>query len=201
MPASRTGRVGAAGDLGPDATRGPDCPRAGTRAARALAMRTTIAAVLGALGLCACATSGVGSGRLVSPGKPESEGPVELTWRAAPDATHGTISAILPDGRTFQGDFLQVTQTTLDRDLRPYWSSWGSPWYGWGYAGAYDTVTFVRHYSGRVIAQLEGPSGEHMRCRFVLARPESGPQSGGQGECELSTGERIDYAVLRGERP
>ena len=154
-------------------------------------------AVLASLALGACATSGIGSGRLVSPGKPGAEGAVELAWRAAPDATRGTLRAVLPDGRVFEGELLQITHTTLDRELSPYVATWRAPWYGWGYVGVEDRTTFVRHYSGRVIAVLEGPAGERMRCRFVLARPEDGPESGGQGDCELSTGEHIEYAVLR----
>lgn len=145
-----------------------------------------------------CATSGVGAGLVEAPGKPDAEGEAMFTWRADADATRGTIQAALPDGRVFQGSFLQVTSATVAEDLSPYaGAAWGGP-YGWGYGGVYGHSSFVRHYSGRVIAQLAGPGGERMRCFFQLARPEDGPASGGVGECELSGGERIDYATLRG---
>lgn len=157
------------------------------------------ACAIAAGAVAGCATSGYGSGRVEAPGKPEAEGEATFRWTADADATRGTIRAALPDGRIFRGDFLQVTSTTVAQDLSPYWASWGGPWYGWGYGGPYDYTTFVRHYSGRVIAQLEGPNGERMRCRFLLARPEDGPQSGGVGDCELSSGETIAYATLRGE--
>lgn len=161
---------------------------------------SVVVAAAGLLAACAvagCATSGLGEGHVEAPGKPEAEGEAQFSWRADADATRGTIRAVLPDGRVFSGQFMQVTSTTVAQDLGPYW---GGP-YTWGYGGPYyDYSTFVRHYSGRVIAQLDGPSGEVMRCRFLLARPEDGPQSGGVGDCELSSGEHIEYATLRGER-
>ncbi|UJR82479.1 hypothetical protein [Sandaracinus amylolyticus] len=141
-----------------------------------------------------CATSGGGSGTLET-GKPDQTEPVAFQWNAAPDATHGTIQAELLDGRDFSGEFLQVTTETRATDLDPYWDVWGGPWYGMA-----DDTTFVRHYTGRVIAQLTGPEGQRMRCNFQLADPEAGPQSGGMGECELSTGERVEDATLRGQR-
>ena len=58
----------------------------------------------------------------------------------------------------------------------------------------------VHPLTGRVIATLTGPDGQRMRCNFQLADPEAGPQSGGMGDCELSTGERIEDATLRGQR-
>lgn len=166
--------------------------------------RRTPIFVLAALGLAGwaminqgCATSGVGTGRLVAGGQ-ASPGAVSFEWHASADATRGTIAVVLPDGRDFFGNFMQVTSTTVSQDLNPYWSAWGTPWYGWHGTGAYNDGAFVRHYSGHVIAQLRGPEGQRMRCSFQLARPEDGPRSGGQGECELSNGDRIDYAELRG---
>jgi hypothetical protein len=159
----------------------------------------TTAIAIAAAGAAGCATTGFGSGRVAAPGKPEAEGEASFRWRAEPDATRGTINAVLPDGRIFRGSFLQVVSTTVAQDLDPYWSAWGGPWHGWGYSGIYNDTMFVRHYTGRVIAQLTGPEGERMRCRFVLARPEDGPASGGVGDCELSSGETIEYAALRGE--
>lgn len=153
-----------------------------------------IALAAAAGGASGCATSGYGSGRVDAPGKPGAEGEATFTWRAEANATRGTIRATLPDGRTFTGSFMQVTSATMVQDISGYWGAGG-----WGYGGPYDSTAFVRHYSGRVLAQLDGPSGERMRCHFQLGRPEDGPQSGGIGSCELSSGERIEYATLRGE--
>lgn len=155
---------------------------------------TVTVALVAWAGVIGCATSGVGSGRVDAPGKPDAEGEATFTWRAEADATRGTIRATLPDGRVFRGRFVQATSATMVQDIGGYWGA-----DGWGYGGPYDSTAFVRHYSGQVLAQLEGPSGERMRCNFQLARPEDGPQSGGIGECQLSSGERISYATLRGE--
>ncbi|MDQ3033599.1 MAG: hypothetical protein M3Y87_14360 [Myxococcota bacterium] len=158
-----------------------------------------VGAALFALG---CASSGVGVGRLTSPGKPEAEGNVVFRWRAGLDATNGDIGASLPDGRRFAGRFLQVTSTTVAQHLDA-WSTLGAPYYGNARGGAYwepvDASSFVTRYTGRVMAQLQGPDDEVMRCLFVLEDPVAGPQSGGLGNCELSTGERIDYARLVGD--
>ena len=143
------------------------------------------------LAAAGCATSGVGSGQLETPGGPPTGEAVFFTWQAEPAATRGNIQASLPDGRAFRGKFIQITSTTQRVDLDPYWSGW-STW------GGYDSTGFARHYSGRVIAQLHGPGTQRMRCHFQLAVPEQGPASGGIGECELSTGERVAYAELRG---
>jgi hypothetical protein len=162
-------------------------------------MATVVVALVACVAAAGCATSGVGRGQVEAPGKPEAEGEAVFVWRADADARRGTIEAVLPDGRDFRGTFLQVTSATVAQDIGPgYWSAAG-PGYGWGYMAGYDSSTFVRHYSGRVLAQLDGPEGETMRCLFQLARPEDGPASGGMGACELSSGERIEDATLRGE--
>lgn len=157
-----------------------------------------------------CATSGMGSGRVEAPGKPDAEGEAVFTWRASADATRGDIEAELPDGRIFRGSFRQVSRATLAEpgswwgELDPAHAGggpeegWGDRGHAWRYGATSDHSGFVRHYSGHVVAQLDGPRGERMRCSFALARPEDGPASGGVGECELSGGERIEHATLRG---
>jgi hypothetical protein len=149
--------------------------------------------------IAGCASAGVGTGRLASPGKPEAEGPVSFQWNAGLDTTEGDISAALPDGRRFRGRFVQVTTNTVAQGLDA-WSTVGAPYYGNWRGGAYwepvDARSFVTLYTGRVLAQLDGPDGEVMRCTFLLEDPVAGPQSGGLGDCELSTGERVDFAQL-----
>lgn len=168
-------------------------------------MRVLGCAVVLSLSLAACSSSGWGSGTLASPGKPGGEGPVVFRWSAGADATSGPIAAVLPDGRRFEGRFVQATSATLDQSWGPVGVGWVGPGYGYGWGGSwaydpyYDSYGYVRHYSGRVIAQLRGPENELMRCFFVLEDPYDGPEEGGMGECELSTGERIDFATLRGE--
>lgn len=155
-----------------------------------------------ALGLIAtlvsgCATSGIGSGELASPGKPGGGGMAQFTWDAGVSATDGEIRAVLPDGRVFDGTFLQVTSTTTTQQLGPYWAGWGP--YGGGWGGGSGGIGTATLYTGRLIATLVGPEDQRMRCEFQLQDPPGGPASGGMGDCELSTGELIRYAVLTGQ--
>jgi hypothetical protein len=107
--------------------------------------------------------------------------------------------ASLTDGQVFQGPFFQVTsQSVVDYD--PLWNgwgpgfgwgrgfggrSWGYGWGGWGPWGpSMDTIT---HYSGQVLANLQGPGG-FMRCHFTLMRPSAGMAGGGVGQCQLPAG-------------
>lgn len=166
---------------------------------RRLSRLMAMAVWAGAASVSGCATSGVGSGQVIAPGKPGAEGDAVFTWEAEADATQGTIRAALPDGRVFTGRFVQVTSVTSAHGFGPDDEGlYGAP-YRWDGASAGVSDAFVRTHSGRVLAQLEGPGDERMRCQFVLAQPEAGPASGGIGDCQLSTGERIGYATLRGE--
>lgn len=167
-------------------------------------MRALGCAVVLCLSLAACSSSGYGSGRLASAGKP-NEGPVTFRWSAGADPTSGPIAAVLPDGRRFEGRFMQVTSGAIDDRWGVAGVGWVGPGYGYGYGPGwaydpyYDSYGYVRQYSGRVVAQLRGPENELMRCFFVLEDPFEGPEEGGMGECAISTGERVDFATLRGE--
>jgi len=66
---------------------------------------------------------------------------------------------------------------------------WGGGWENWGAA---PSTSFVTHYSGRVVANLGAPSGEHMRCKFQLAHPSEGMAGGGRGQCQMPDGKTID---------
>ena len=113
----------------------------------------------------------------------------------------GTLSVTLPDGESYSGRYLQITSTSTVDTLGwgwgygygwgPYWGDWGAwgpgPWYG-----PADWTSFVRNYSGSVVATLFGNAGHTMRCRFHLASPELGLSGGGVGECQTSDGRHID---------
>ena len=163
-------------------------------------------ALVSLVALGGCATSGTGVGTLQATGKPgDAPGSVEFDWRADADATHGTISATLPDGRVFSGPFVSEASVTHTTELG------GADGYGYDTPGVYgrrdgpywiysDTgTTASRSYTGRVTAVLEEPGGERMACEFHLAEPTEGPAGGGTGACRLSGGEQITRAVLRGE--
>jgi hypothetical protein len=105
------------------------------------------------------------------------------------------MSATLPDGETYSGQFFEITKDTTVDNLWPLWTGWRP---GWG-VGAFDYwdagPSFVTHYSGRVVANLGTPGGgAHMRCRFELAQPSEGMADGGRGQCQMPDGKTIDAA-------
>jgi len=150
-----------------------------------------------ALALAGCVASGAIQARIT---KPANGGPVVMAYRSERFQNNGTLTATMPGGETFSGRYLQVTSDVDAESLDPYWGGWGVGWDGWEpwtddygpWIPGADVPTFVRNYSGKVIATLLGDRGGRMRCRFRLADPEEGMSSGGLGECETGTGQRID---------
>jgi hypothetical protein len=105
-------------------------------------------------------------------------------------------------GATFEGQFVQVTQQTRSETMAPMWMGWNEGWGDWPYwsgpgLGVYDVTTFGRRYSGKVIANLRNVTGQYMRCRFDMNEPAAGMAGGGQGECQLSGGRRVDAVIDR----
>jgi hypothetical protein len=43
-----------------------------------------------------------------------------------------------------------------------------------------------------VVANLAGPNGQRMRCQFRVLRSSEGMKGGGQGQCQLPTGQTIN---------
>jgi hypothetical protein len=71
----------------------------------------------------------------------------------------------------------------------------GSKRHGWRGAAYWDagpSTDFIRHYSGRVVANLATPSATHMRCQFQLVHPSDGMAGGGSGQCQLPDGKTVD---------
>jgi hypothetical protein len=149
-----------------------------------------VGACVAAIVMAACTVTGTGTGRLEP-----TRTPVTLTWQSKDGGTTGTMAARLPDGRTYTGPFLQVTSTARVDALRPFWVGWPSGWTDWPWRP--PGPDFVTVYSGRVIANLEGPDGQRMRCRFQLNAPEAGMGGGGQGQCRLSDGSTLDAVFPR----
>jgi len=158
---------------------------------------TAVAAAAATLALAGCVAGGAIQARVT---RPENGGPVAMRYRTDRFDDNGTLTATLPDGERYRGRFLQVTSDTDAETLDPYWGGWGVGWDGWGpwsddygpYIAGADVPTFIRNYSGKVIATLLGDRGGRMRCRFRLADPEKGMSGGGVGECQTGPGERID---------
>ena len=143
-----------------------------------------LAAIGGMILTAACTTTGVGMGTSRT-----GDLRANFSW-IAHGPTEGDMSATMSDGRGYSGRFFQITSQTLVQDLSPLWIGWGgrSQWRGWGYWGPSTDV--VTHYSGQVLANLNGPGG-YMRCHFRLVRPSAGMSGGGQGNCQLPDGARI----------
>jgi len=144
------------------------------------------AVLLAVIVAAGCTTTGTGSGSTAS-----GADRVSFSWKSS-DSVSGTMTATLADGKTYTGQFLQITRDTTVDDLGPLWVGWGpgsrrGGWYDWD-AGP----EFVTHYSGRVVANLSTPDYAHMRCRFQLVHPEEGMAGGGQGECQMPDGLTID---------
>lgn len=123
---------------------------------------------------------------------------VQFGWESADDGQSGAIRTTLPDGESFSGKFHQITRTTQVDDIDLLHDSWtGDPWRSprWTWGGAwpyYDSrEEFITHNTGRAIAVLTGDRGTMMRCHFDLADPDRGMSGGGDGECQLSDGQRI----------
>ena len=157
----------------------------------------SIMAIVGGLALCglaACSTVTSGAGTASTP---NGQVRATMSWQGG---RSGTMTAQISGGESYQGPYFQITHDTQMTDLGPLWAGWGpgpwgwrhrwAGWGGWGGWGPSDT--FVTTYSGRVVANLQGPNGTHMRCRFDLMRPSTGMAGGGQGSCQTPGGQVID---------
>ena len=164
-------------------------------------MRTTTTRVIGlalALGaLTSCTATGPIAGQLVVPGQPPQR--VSFTYTTDRYDESGQLTTTLPNGERFAGRFLQITSTSSYDAIGPIYQGFDHPmWDDWGpfgdswVTGPTDVQTFRRNYSGKVVATLFGDRGTTMRCRFRLVNPPGGISDGGTGECQLSTGGKID---------
>jgi len=141
--------------------------------------------------LGACTVTGSGRGELAG-AVPE---PVRFGWVSSDGGMSGTMTATLAE-RSFVGRFFQITQQTRAESLTPLWQHWHHGWSDWPdgispWPYHFPEVQFITHYSGRVLATLDGADGQRMRCRFHLALPRRGMSGGGQGQCQLQDGRLI----------
>jgi hypothetical protein len=145
--------------------------------------------VLGA-GLAGCKSTGEGTGESGTGGTK-----VNFTWEQS-EPTSGTLKAtvVAPDGaqQTYEGKFYQVTRETRVDTIGDLWDPWYPQWLGWPYWGPEPEQSFIEHYSGHVVATLSSPNGQRMRCQFQLLRSSEGMKGGGQGRCQLPSGQTIN---------
>ncbi len=136
-----------------------------------------------------CTTMGTGTGST-----PSGADPVSFSWKSS-DSVSGTMDAALSDGKTYSGQFFQITKDTTVDSVGPLWDGWHSRRGGfgdWAYWDSVPSTGFIRHYSGRVVANLGAASGAHIRCQFQLVHPSEGMAGGGRGQCQLPDGNSID---------
>ena len=139
-----------------------------------------------------CATTGFVDGRYATAGT--SPTPVTFSYHTQPIGSGGTMTVTLPTGESFSGKYVHITSTSTVDVMPPVfwdrswavWGPFGSPWYD-----GTDFPTFVRNYSGKVVAMLFGNRGDTMRCRFRLSVPERGMPGGGVGDCQVSDGGQL----------
>jgi hypothetical protein len=137
------------------------------------------------LGLTACTTTGTGVGS-----SPTGKVQAVLTWKGGNDS--GTLTAKLNSGETYSGMYLQITHDTRVDELGGLSAGWGIGWRDWPGWDVNPGPEFITQYSGRVVANLTGPNGSHLRCRLQLASPAEGMAGGGQGQCQMPNGQAID---------
>lgn len=146
------------------------------------AARRISAAAAACIGLVlgACTTMGTGSGE-TTPG----DQPVAFTWSSKDGGVTGTMSATITGGAVFSGPYLEITSSTQSDAFYPMWFGWEP---GWGDWQPITTTT----YSGKVVANLQGPASQRMRCHFDLVDPRAGMGGGGQGQCQVRGGATVD---------
>lgn len=154
-------------------------------------MQMKRAAAVAALGgvlaaMAACSTMGIGHGDVTRGG-----GPVSFDWNAKGAETSGQMTATLADGEMFSGPFVQMTRERRV-DLDPLWVGWPYGWSDWRWGGLAPDGAFETIYGGKVVANLQGPNDERMRCSFTLNDPPAGMAGGGQGQCQLTGGGTVD---------
>ena len=152
-------------------------------------LRSTILAILISGALVGCTSTGTGMGE-----SPNGQPTVSFTWQQS-NPQSGMLEATVagPDGaqEQYKGKFFQITRDSDVQTMASVWSPWYPRWRGWPYWGPEPSESFITYYTGQVVANLEGPNGQRMRCHFRLLQSSEGMRGGGQGECQLPTGETI----------
>jgi hypothetical protein len=156
------------------------------------------AAVCAGLALSACTTLGTGTGSTST-----GDQPVDFSWKSKDGGVTGTMSATLPNGGVYTGPYLEITSTAQNTQFAPMWMGWSPGWNDWGYGGlgafgGFPMDATTTNYSGKVVANLQGPNSQRMRCNFSLNDPPSGMGGGGQGKCQVAGGTTIDATFPRG---
>src|ERR1700693_5083855 len=100
----------------------PDANRRSDMTHRTLKLGLPLVLALGA----GCTTMGTGCGSTAS-----GADPVNFSWKSS-DSVSGTMSATLSDGKTYSGQFFEITKDTRVDNLGPLWSGWSPGSRGFG---------------------------------------------------------------------
>jgi len=155
-----------------------------------LLISSTSLLVLITVTLMGCTTVGTGSGILES--NKDKDYSVKFSWKSKDGGQSGILTTTLPDGNVYSGPFFQISSQTEIDFIEPLWFGWDYGWNDWSYWDTGSDIGFITRYSGKVVANLQGDNGKHMRCRFHLAQPYKGMAGGGKGECQLEKNEHIN---------
>jgi hypothetical protein len=140
--------------------------------------------------LVGCKSTGQGMGE-----SPTGDVKASFTWEESGPSS-GMVKATVtkPGGsqETYEGRFYQITRDTHVETIGGLWDPWYPRWGGWAYWGPEPEDAFIEHYTGHVVANLSGPNGQRMRCQFQLLRSADGMKGGGQGQCQLPSGQTIN---------
>jgi UrcA family protein len=117
---------------------------------------------------------------------------------AARDAVSGYMSARMPDGDAYSGEYLEPRQYERIDPSDPFWIQWcndegGAKNSDCGGTGG-ESFRPSRH---EVLAGLKDVDGLTLRCRFALSQPSMGIAGGAQGQCLLPAGETVQMAIPR----
>ena len=134
--------------------------------------------------LGACTTMGTGSGSTE-----QGDTPVSFTWKSKDGGVTGTMTATLAAGTVYTGSYLEITHSSQNLDFSPMWAGFSPYWADWEFG--FNPVTTTT-YTGKVVANLQGPASQRMRCNFNLADPMAGMGGGGQGKCQVAGGATVD---------
>jgi hypothetical protein len=96
------------------------------------------------------------------------------------------MALTLPNGESFNGPYARIgTAPSVAPGLDINFSV-----VDWGQNA--DEWTFDQEETNKVVALLQGSRGGKIRCRFTLLYAGGGMRDGGTGECQATTGEKID---------
>jgi hypothetical protein len=125
------------------------------------------------------------TGRISNPDGGPAQ-PVTLSYVPNRSGDSGYLSITLPNGESFNGPYARVGSAAaagpaFDIDFSVV---------DWGQSA--DQWTFDQAETNKVVALLQGSRGGKIRCRFTLLHAAGGMGDGGTGECQVTTGEKID---------